>query len=185
MFKALCKYYFHASGWKIVGSYPRELDKVMVIIGPHTSNLDFIIGVGVRTIVDVDVKYLGKKELFRFPYGWLFRSLGGYPVDRSASHNTVDTVVDIFNSKTKFSLAMSPEGTRKKVEKLKTGFYHIAKKAKLPIVMAGLNYEAKQLVFEEAFYPTDDQNEDFKKIIDFFSKMKGKHPEKGIYDQYL
>ena len=80
---------------------------------------------------------------------------------------------------------MSPEGTRKKVERLKTGFYHIAKKANVPIVMTGLDYSKKTVVFAEAFYTTDNQQEDFRRIINFYSEMKGKSPKKGIYDQEI
>ena len=184
MFKAFCKLYFHYTGWGVHGRYPDEIDKLIVIVGSHTSNWDFIVGVGIRTILKVDVKFLGKKELFRFPFKSLFLSLGGYPVDRSASHNTVDKVVEIFEGKKRFAIAMSPEGTRKKVDRLKSGFYHIAKKANIPIVMVGLDYGKKMVEFSDPFHTTDDQPGDFRKIVDFFKRMKGKYPDNGIYDQY-
>jgi len=152
-----------------------------VIVGPHTSNWDFPIGVLARSIIQIqDAKYLGKSSLFKWPHGFIFRALGGHPVHRSRNNNLVDAVIDLFNNKEKFAVALAPEGTRSKVESIKTGFYHIAVKAKIPIIKVGLDYSLKQTIIDAPFYPSGDIERDMPLILDFFSKIKGKHPELGI-----
>jgi len=169
-------------GWETNIIFPyNHLKKYVVIVGPHTSGWDFIVGVAYRSVLQMEkARYLGKQELFKPPFGFIFRWLGGTPVDRKSSNNLVDQVVEMFNSKDEFAIALSPEGTRQKVEKLKTGFYFIAKKAKVPIVMAGLDYKQKRAIFSEALYPTDNQQEDFERIHAFFRAIQGKFPGKGL-----
>ena len=129
-------------------------------------------------------KYLGKDDLFKPPFGWLFYALGGYPVDRSKRNNFVDAVVDLFNSKEKFAVTIAPEGTRKKVEKLKTGFYYIAKGANIPLVLMKFDFGKMEVEVAETFYPTWDKEKDFEAIYDFFRGAQGKIPEYGfLYDQ--
>ena len=118
-----------------------------------------------------------QKSLFNPPFGWFFRWTGGAPVDRSKNSNTVDTIVQIFNSRKTFRLALAPEGTRKKVEHLRTGFYHIAKKAGVPILMVAFDFGKKEIKIGELFYPTASQENDFRKIEDFYKGVKGKVPE--------
>ncbi len=153
----------------------------MVVIGPHTANMDFIIGVMARSILGLTAtRYLGKSELFRFPYGFLFRALGGYPVERKKHKNQVDAVVEIFNKHEKFSIALAPEGTRSKVPRLRTGFYHIAKKLNIPVYPVGFDYEQRKIIVKEPFYPTGKIEDDFRLLINFFAGVKGKYPEKGV-----
>ena len=109
--------------------------------------------------------------------------MGGSPVDRSKNNNMVDQVVQLFNSNEGFHLALSPEGTRTKVNKLKTGFYHIAKNAQVPLVMIALDFENRRVVFAEPFETGPEIKADFRKIIDFFKQYKGKIPEYGISDE--
>ena len=172
--------YLKIFGWKIIGGPPHHLDKYVLIVGPHTSGLDFIVCLAVRQVTQMKTKFLAKMELFKPPFGFIFSMLGGYPVDRSKNKNIVDETVKIFNSHQKFSIAMAPEGTRKKVTKLRTGFYHIALQAKVPLVMASLDYDVKEVAFSEAFILTGNKEDDFKKILDYFQKVKGKHPELGM-----
>jgi uncharacterized iron-regulated protein len=106
--------------------------------------------------------------------------MGGIPVDRSSKNNLVDQVVELFNQKDEMLLGMSPEGTRKKVVRLKTGFYHIAKKAGIPVIMCGFDFKKKEIIFAEPFYPGEDEAKDFKHIIDFFAPVQGYHPEQGL-----
>lgn len=171
---------FKLFGWKITGQIPGEQPKYIVIVAPHTSNWDFFIGLAVRSICRMDTRYLAKKELFGPPFGWIFRKLGGYPVDRSRRNNFVDAVVDLFDEHERFSIAITPEGTRKYVPKWKTGFYYIALKAKVPLVMAGLDYGEKTVEFLPPFHPTGDIESDLEKILEFFRGKKGKYPEKGV-----
>jgi 1-acyl-sn-glycerol-3-phosphate acyltransferase len=183
MFRWPAKFILWAFGWNThpLGAFPVKEKKYVVIVAPHTSNWDFVIGVLYRSVLRLEsARYLGKKELFRPPFGFIFRWLGGTPVDRSSSQNMVDEVVKIFSEKDEFALALSPEGTRKRVERLRTGFYNIAKKAGVPIVMVALDFEHKQVIFSEPFYVTDNQAADFEKILSFFRPIKGKIPEKGL-----
>ena len=123
------------------------------------------------------VNFIGKNSLFKGPFGFILRSLGGTPVDRSKSSNMVDAIVQIFDNKKEFRLGISPEGTRKKVSKWKTGFYYIAKGAKVPIVMATLDFDNKQIKFSEPYDTTDDKEKDFNHFDNFFKGVKGKHSE--------
>ncbi|KGL61009.1 1-acyl-sn-glycerol-3-phosphate acyltransferases [Polaribacter sp. Hel1_33_78] len=168
---------FSILGWKLEGDFSKEIKKYVVIAAPHTSWIDFPIAILARMASGTMIHFIGKNSLFNGPFGFFFRALGGTPVDRSKSNNLVDAIVQIFNSKSKFILGLSPEGTRKKVEKWKTGFYFIAKGAKVPIVMATLDFENKKIKISEPYYPTDDQEKDFKFFYSFYENVKGKKPE--------
>ena len=124
--------YFKILRWKLVGEFP-DVDKCVIIVVPHTHWLDFFLGLLVRKVVNKEIHYIGKKSLFKPPFGWFFRWTGGTPVDRAKNNNLVDAIVEVFNNRKVFRLALAPEGTRQKVEQLKTGFYFIAKKALRPI----------------------------------------------------
>ena len=178
MIRALFKLSFiNLAGWKIEGKMP-NLKKYIIIVAPHTSNYDFLIGLSVRSILKFKASYLAKKELFRWPFGWLFRKLGGYPVDRSKKTNLVDAVVDIFNQHEEFSIAITPEGTRKFVPEWKTGFYYIAVKANIPLVLASFDYKKKVVVIADPYFPTGDKLADEKAILDFFKGHEGRFPKK-------
>lgn len=181
MLRYLYRFLLNQMGWKFEGSFEPRPPKFIVIVAPHTSNMDFVIGVMARSVLKLtSTKYLGKSQLFKFPHGFIFRALGGYPVDRTKHNNLVDAVVELFNSKDKFSIALAPEGTRSKVDRIKTGFYHIAKKAKVPIYLVGFDYNRKTIVIKEPMMPGEDVVEDFKHIIQFFSGIEGKVPELGV-----
>ena len=162
--------------WKIDGNVP-DLKKYIIVVAPHTSNYDFLVGLAVRSILDFKASYLGKKELFRFPFGWLFRKLGGYPVDRSKHTNLVDAVAEIFNAHENFAIAIAPEGTRKSVKEWKTGFYYMAIKANVPLVLASFDYKQKTVFIDRPFYPTGNKENDSKRILDFFNGHEGKFPK--------
>ena len=168
--------YFKVLGWKLVGAFP-NVDKCVVIVIPHTHWLDFFLGLLVRKVVNQEINYIGKKSLFKPPFGWFFRWTGGAPVDRSKNSNTVDSIVQIFNERQVFRFALAPEGTRKKVQELRTGFYHIAKKAQVPIVMVAFDFGKKEVKIAEPFLPSDHQENDFKRIREFYKGVKGKVPE--------
>jgi 1-acyl-sn-glycerol-3-phosphate acyltransferase len=168
-------------GWTPWGSFPYHLKKCVVIVGPHTSSWDFVIGLAFRSKLKLThAKFLGKAELFKGPFGFFFRGLGGFPVERSEKHHMVEQVVQLFNTHDSFVLAMSPEGTRKKVARLRTGFYHIAKQAGVPIVMVGFDFEKKEASFAEPFFTTDDEAADFQHIHQFYAGIKGKKPGQGM-----
>jgi 1-acyl-sn-glycerol-3-phosphate acyltransferase len=181
MLRPLYLLIFNLLGWKIVGEFPRELKKYIVAVAPHTSNWDFPLGVMARSILRIqNARFLGKDSLFRPPFGWLFRAMGGYPVDRSGSHDVVQQAVDIFNKHDAFILALAPEGTRKKVDKLRTGFYYIAKGANVPIVPVGFDFGTKSIVIGKPLMPTDNFAKDMDSLLSFYRKMKGKNPELGL-----
>ena len=171
-------------GWKIKGDVPRHLSKYLIIVAPHTSNWDFIIGLFVRRILKFKSYYLAKSQLFKRPWGWLFRNLGGYPVDRNSSHNVVDQVVDMINNNDYFVLAITPEGTRKKVARWKTGFYFIAKKLSVPIVLTSIDYLKKEVIFNQPYYISGNTTQDENFINNVYSTVMGKNrkPAKFILE---
>ena len=180
MIRWFLKWAFETAGWKIEGGLPADEKKFIIIIAPHTSLWDFPVGICVRAIVRAKVSYLAKKELFKFPLSVFLRWLGGHPVDRGKSGKLVDAVVDIYNSRESFAIALTPEGTRKQVSKFKTGFYYIARKAKIPIVMIGFDYSKKVVKFHEPVFVSDNQQQDMEMIMGFFKDFQGRHPELGI-----
>ena len=167
-------------GWKVTGRIPDDLKKFVVIAVPHTSGWDFPLGVLARSAIGRDIKYIGKKSLFKPPFGWLMKALGGYPVDRSRPTNFVETVVDIFNSKEEFSIALAPEGTRAKVSKFKSGFYHIAKGANAPVIPVKFDYGNKEINYGEPYYLTDNKEADMTHLWNYFKGVKGRNPENSI-----
>lgn len=160
-------------GWKM-DELPTDIKKYVIIAAPHTSWVDFPIAMLYRVATGVMVHYVGKDSLFKGPFGFLFRKLGGFPVDRSSNNNTVDFIVSKFNASENFKLGLSPEGTRKKVDKWKTGFYFIAKGAGVPVIMATLDFGNKYIKVSEPFYPTSNQDKDFEFMRGFFKNVKGK-----------
>jgi 1-acyl-sn-glycerol-3-phosphate acyltransferase len=171
-------------GWKINGHLPSTLKKYIVAVAPHTSNWDFVIGLAARSIIRMSkIKFLGKSQLFRSPYGWLFRALGGYPVERSARHDMVSQVAELFSAHDHFILAIAPEGTRKKVEKLRTGFYYIAKAACVPIIPVGFDFKKKEVIIGQPLYPGENMTEDLSKLHAFYASIVGKNPAYGLSSQ--
>lgn len=167
--------YFKILRWKFIGDFP-ELKKCVVIVVPHTHWQDFFLGLLVRRIINKEINYIAKKSLFKPPFGWYFKWMGGAPIDRSKTNDTVTAVAEIFNSKKEFRLALSPEGTRKKVTKWKTGFYFIAKAANVPIVLVAFDFGKKQVKISQPHYPSQDKEADFKLYQNFFNGVVGKIP---------
>ncbi|HMO31358.1 MAG TPA: lysophospholipid acyltransferase family protein [Lacibacter sp.] len=177
----LLSLWFRFSGWKITGRFPHEVPKMVIAVGPHTSGWDVVVGLSARHLIPIDHAYfLGKKELFDGPFGWFFRSLGGTPVDRFSSTGMVQQVAQKFADHDQFRLAMSPEGTRKRVDKLRTGFYYIAKEAGVPILLSGFDFAKKEVVLGPLIYPSADEEADFARILSFFAAVQGKYPEQGL-----
>jgi 1-acyl-sn-glycerol-3-phosphate acyltransferase len=144
---------------------------------PHTSWHDFYLGIFTRGITEVEMNWLGKKELFRFPFGWYFRYMGGAPLDRKGSLNKVEAIAEVFKNKEIFRLAIAPEGTRKKVTELKTGFYYIAMKANVPIIPVAFDFGKKEVRLGQPFEPTGEIESDLKILSAHFIDSKGKIPE--------
>lgn len=161
-------------GWKVTGFKPPiELQHVMVA-APHTSNWDFPLGVLSRSAHGIThVKYIGKSSLFVFPIGWLFRALGGYPVERNRNTNFVKAVAEIFKKDPTFSVCISPEGTRKYISKFRTGFYYIATEANVPLIFFKFDFNTKIADFSKPYYLTGDYDADMKYIVDYFRGTQG------------
>lgn len=179
MRKALGWAYLKFYKWRVLGN-PPTMPKYVLAIAPHTSNRDFFLGLAIRAALELKAIYLGKAELFRPPFGWLFKALGGYPVNRKENQNLVEAVVEIFDSNEQFAVGVAPEGTRKAGGTFKTGFYYIAKAAKVPIIRVGFDYHTKSVVFDEPFETTDDPEADIENIRSWFRQYKGFYPEKGV-----
>lgn len=159
-------------GWTISGRAPDE-KKYIIIVAPHTSNIDFFLGIAARFAIGVKANFLAKEILFQPPWGWIFSGLGGYPVKRDKHYNQVDQIVNIINQNDRFILALAPEGTRSNSQQWKTGFYWIAKLAKIPIAMVSFDYARKKITFSEPFYPTENMEQDFSEMKIFFKGVKG------------
>ena len=166
---------FRLLGWKIIGEPPRHLKKYIIVVAPHTSNWDFFLGLATRSIQRFPANFLGKKELFRSPYGWIFRKLGGYSVDRKSSTHLVDQIVAIAKREEQFIIAIAPEGTRKAVDKWKTGFYHIAQGAEIPMVLVAVDYPDRRLYWSAPINPSGDLEKDAVIIDRFFEGKRGKY----------
>ncbi len=167
------------AGWKTIYSVEEPV-KSVICVAPHTSNWDFIIGKLCYWAVEKDAGFLMKKSLFVFPLGYIFRAMGGVPIDRSKRMSVTQQMVEEFKKRKKFHLAITPEGTRKPVSEWKKGFYYIAVDAGVPIQMAYFDFGKKEMGITEVFYPTGNEQADFAHIYDFYKGIKGKNPENFI-----
>ena len=168
--------FFKILKWKIIG-FKKLNNKCVLIAGPHTHWVDFFLGLAIRNVINEDIKFIGKKELFFFPLNLLMKFLGGIPVNRNSNSNTVDQISNYFIKRKQLKLAISPEGTRKKVSKWKTGFYYIAKKANVPIVSVSMDAKKKEVIFSKPFYPTENIDKDFAHLRKFYSGVVGIVPK--------
>lgn len=162
-------------GWRFVGEVP-NLPKMVIIGAPHTSNWDFFLFLAALDRYHLKVHFLGKRSLFRWPFGWMFRKVGGIPVDRSAQGGLVNQVKEAFDASDELILVIAPEGTRQAAPKWKSGFFEIARHAKVPVVCAGVNSIAKTVTFGEALVVGDDQSAFMDEIRSFYAPMDGIRP---------
>ena len=165
-------------GWKIEGSSNLNLQKCVFMIMPHTSWHDFYLGLLSRGITNVPMHFIGKKELFNFPFGWYFKWMGGFPLDRTGNLNKVEAIAKIFQNNKELRLAIAPEGTRKRVTELKSGFYYIALKANVPIIPVAFNFGSKSVTIGTPFFPSGNYIADLQVLLAHFKNVNGKNPEK-------
>jgi 1-acyl-sn-glycerol-3-phosphate acyltransferase len=159
-------------GWTAKGE-PLEHQRCVLIGAPHTSNWDFPLMLMIVLKLRLRIFWMGKHTLFPFPFGWLMRWLGGIPIDRKASHNVVNETVRQYRENDELIVLIPPEGTRAKVDRWKTGFYHIAKNAKVPILLGYVDAENKVAGFADFFTPTGDLEQDMLKIRQFYNEKTG------------
>lgn len=177
LFEWFCAFVSWLKGWKFLGGIPPEIKKCVVIVVPHTSNWDFIYGMAAKNHYKINATYVAKKELFKWPLKTILEKTGGVPVDRSSKKDMVGQVVDTFSEREEMYFVLAPEGTRSWTEKWKTGFYHIAVNAKVPIMLAYIDYTKKEAAIDEVFYPTGDKEKDFEHIRQYYAKVNGAKPE--------
>ncbi|MDH1262942.1 lysophospholipid acyltransferase family protein [Pseudomonas sp. GD03944] len=169
-----------AMGWRIEGELPR-LDKFVAIGAHHTSNWDFVIFLAVKFVLRLNARWFGKHTIFQGPFGSLLRRWGGIAIRRDQQRNTVDQAIQAFHEHRQFILVLSPEGTRKKVERWKMGFYHIARGAGVPIVLGALDFQNRRVVIGPAFWPTGDEAADLREILAFYRPFIPKKPEYAFH----
>lgn len=170
---------FDLLGWKLVGVIPEDVKKCVITVAPHTSMADFILGRLAYCYLDRNVRYLIKKELFDIPVlKSILLKLGGIPVDRSGRNNVVNQAAALFGKYDDLNIIIAPEGTRKLVHNWKKGFYFIANKANVPIVLGFLDYEKKELGFGPVLYPTGNYEEDWKVMEEFYRGIPAKYPDR-------
>lgn len=163
-------------GWKFAGAFPNH-PQFVAIVAPHTSNWDFPILLLAKWALRLDARWMGKDALFHPPLGWFMRAVGGIPIRRSASHNVVDGSIQAFATRPQLVLAMAPEGTRKFVAEWKSGFWHIARGAGVPIVCVALDFGRKTIRLGPEFLPTDaDPVEGIARVRASYAGVQGRHP---------
>lgn len=176
MFAYFAKFILWVFGWKVNQNIPKEKSYI-ILVAPHTSNWDFLVGRLVIGSLRVQQTVMMKKEMFFFPLKYLLKALGAMPINRKKSIRMVDYIVELFNERDDFVFSITPEGTRSYVEKWKTGFYHIALKANVPIVLGKIDYKRKESGLSDIIYPSGDFEKDFKLIIDLLKDVKGRNPK--------
>lgn len=174
---------FWLRGYKIVGSIPPEIKKAVLVFAPHTSSWDAFYGLGVTLISKVDIRFTSKKELMFFPLKYLLRALGAIPVDRKvvrAKRTMVEVMAEMFENQDSLFILIEPEGTRKYVERWKMGFYELARKANVPVILTYIDYPTKTGGFGPVMHLTGDVERDLEEIKSFYRKIRGKYPEQGV-----
>lgn len=171
--KSIFAFFFDLSGWKLVGSMPDSVKKGVIAVCPHNSWKDFLVGIGARAKMNRKIGFIGKEELFKGPFGFIFKSLGGTPAVRTSNNNMVGDYVTAIKNADNMLFALAPEGTRKDVSKLRTGFYFMADGGGIPIIRIGFDFATKSVIIAEPFLTNGDFEADMKKyFVPFFSKMK-------------
>lgn len=179
----LSKHLLRLLGWTLTGSMPANTPKSVVIAAPHTSNWDFPYTLMVAFAMGLNIQWMGKKQLFRWPFRHLMRWLGGIPVDRSQSTNLVAASVNtLLASPHELHLVVPPEGTRSQSRHWKTGFYYIALGAQVPIVLGYMDFAQKKSGLGPALVPTGDIEADMAQIKAFYAPFKGKNPDQFVSD---
>jgi 1-acyl-sn-glycerol-3-phosphate acyltransferase len=172
LFHYLTMLLLYLAGWRVDGQLP-DIPKFVIVGAPHTSNWDFVLFLALAFALRANPHYMGKSELFRWPIGGFFRWCGGIPVDRSKSTGLVEQTVEAINKSNQFILVITPEGTRSRVRSWKTGFYHIAKQAGIPITLGFIDSSRKAIGIGPTFYLFDNMQADIKSMQSFYAGKVG------------
>jgi len=189
MLKLFSKFILFITGWKVVGEMPKELKKAVIIAAPHTSYWDFFYARLAFFVLKIPMKITIKKEVVNHPlFGWFVQSLGAIAIDRTPKQSSfknkksmVDAMVELIWERDQLIMMVTPEGTRKKVKKWKSGFYRVAQQANVPIILGYLDYAKKHAGIGPVFYPTGNYDKDVEEIMDFYRTKTGKYPELGVF----
>jgi len=165
--------------WQLAGTFPDE-PKFVLLIAPHTSNWDFVVAASAKVSLGINGTWIGKNSLFRWPLGRLMRYLGGIPVDRNSPHGVVRQIVDTFASREKMVFALTPEGTRRRVEHWRSGYWHVAHDARVPIVPVGLDYAMRIVFIGPALSTSESLEDDERRLRAFFAGVKPRWPENYV-----
>jgi 1-acyl-sn-glycerol-3-phosphate acyltransferase len=177
MLKLTARIILAVLGWRIGGKKP-EVKKYVLVAAPHTSNWDFPICMAILTMMNIRLRFLAKKELFRFPLGLIMRFFGGMPVDRTKHVRMVDNLIDTLKTHEEMAIMVPVEGTRGYVKEWKSGFYHAAVGAGVPIALGYLDYGKKEGgILPDLFYPSGDYEADVRKIRQIYKNITPRHPE--------
>ncbi len=171
---ALCRWILARCGWRMAGEFP-DVRRLVVIAAPHSSNWDLIWGMLFKTGLRLNLRYMGKREAFFWPLGPILRAFGGIPVDRKAAHGVVGQMRRQFETHESFWLGIAPEGTRKKVHKWKTGFWHIAREAGVPILPVYFHYPQRTIGLGPLIHPGNDVEADMARIREFYQPWQGRN----------
>jgi 1-acyl-sn-glycerol-3-phosphate acyltransferase len=175
--RMLAKLFLRVAGWRLEGTIPADLQRAVVIAFPHTTNWDLPYMLAVSWALGIRVSWLGKQELFRRPFGGLMRWLGGVPVDRSRRSNLVEQAAERLRTTDRLFLVIPPSGTRSRARHWKSGFYHVARSARVPVVCAFLDYERKAGGVGPILIPSADLGADMERLRVFYRDIRGKYPE--------
>ena len=174
--RALCLITLRVFGWNVEGEVPAHVKKFVATVAPHTSNWDFVILLMTAFVLRVDAHWMGKHTLFRFPFRGIMAYFGGIPVDRRVRSGMVAKATEMFNAHDEFVIGIAPEGTRKAPARWRTGFWHMAHNAGVPLYLAFIDYKTKRAGIFGQFHLSDDVESDMERIKLFYSGFHGRHP---------
>ena len=191
MLKIISRLLLMVKGWTYNVDVIKPIDKCVLIIAPHTSAWDMALGKAIFVLTKIPAKIAVKKEAFFWPLNWLLRYLGAIPIDRTPKDGSkerislVDAMANSIKKEKKIVMVITPEGSRGKRKQWKTGFYHIAVKANVPIALGYLDFDVKEGIIEKIFYPTGDMDKDMREIMEFYKDKThlGKYPNRCITDE--
>lgn len=173
-FRALCRWILRVAGWRLAGAFP-DCPRLVLIAAPHSSWWDGVLGMLMKVGVGIDIAFIGKRELFRGPLGWLLLKLGGIPVDRHSPHGVAGQMVARFAEGGTLWFGLAPEGTRKPVKRWRSGFWHIASDAGVPILPVYFHYPEKIIGIGTLFQPTADKAADLAHLRAWYKPWQGLH----------
>ncbi|MEI6747643.1 MAG: 1-acyl-sn-glycerol-3-phosphate acyltransferase [Bacteroidales bacterium] len=178
MFRLLSKLILVLAGWKVIGKEYKDIKRCIVVMAPHTSNWDFVLGRLGYASLGMEVHFLMKKESFKFPLGYLIKVIGGIPVDRKHSTNVISIITDMFRTKEHLILTITPEATRSLNHNWKRGFYYIALQSDIPLLLGYLDFSKKEAGLGCVVIPTGNYEQDMVKIEAFYKTKTALYPEK-------